>query len=214
MVPETVEAYIHAHHLCGENAFEQEAKERRRWPALGCVDSIAGWRGPMTVAAGMMARKVLKQTHTTPMEAISPPFLPKAVSGLGAWRRQYVHQEHSKYTADRTPFLSRRLIWTRTDISAVSVPRDTRCEIPGKGTVIKVNAAYALGGMELSRTTIKQLLGVSIDYYMKTNIDGLKRTVDILGGVEIDIEKNMHYPGSTRRPFHQSEEGLSTFGRR
>lgn len=54
----------------------------------------------------------------------------------------------------------------RDRIAALSIPRDTRAEIPGVGT-LKVNASYAYGGPNLTIKTVEQLVGVKIDYYVK-----------------------------------------------
>jgi len=78
-------------------------------------------------------------------------------------------------------------------VRAVSIPRDTRVEISGHGPQ-KINAAYALGGPELAIQAAKAVLGVDeIDYYIKTDIAGLKSIVDLVGGVGIEVEKDMRY---------------------
>ena len=77
-------------------------------------------------------------------------------------------------------------------ISLLSIPRDTRVEIPGHG-LDKINAANFVGGVELTKETIANLIKVPIDYYVLTNFDGFKGIIDTLGGVEIDVEKDMKY---------------------
>lgn len=78
------------------------------------------------------------------------------------------------------------------DIRAISIPRDTRVEVPGHGTS-KINAAHVYGGPQLTRQVVQDLLGVKIDYYVKTNISGLKKLVDHVGGVYIIVDRNMRY---------------------
>jgi len=78
------------------------------------------------------------------------------------------------------------------EIRAVSIPRDTRVEIPGHGTC-KINSANVFGGPELSREVIQSLLGVDIDYYVATSPEGLRGLVDSVGGVYIIVDENMHY---------------------
>ncbi len=80
----------------------------------------------------------------------------------------------------------------RKAVYALSIPRDTRADIPGHRT-FKVNAAYAWGGLNTAKQTVENLLGVPIDRVVLVRLDGFKRIVDLLGGVEIDIEKDMHY---------------------
>lgn len=77
-------------------------------------------------------------------------------------------------------------------VYALSIPRDTRADIPGHRT-FKVNAAYAWGGLQTAKQTVENLLGITIDRVVLVRLEGFKRIVDLLGGVEIDIEKDMHY---------------------
>ncbi|MGH2627556.1 MAG: LCP family protein, partial [Anaerolineales bacterium] len=77
-------------------------------------------------------------------------------------------------------------------ITALSIPRDTRAVIPGVGTT-KINAAYAFGGPGLTVRTVEELLGVKIDFYVKLGPKSFARLVDAIGGVEIDVEKDMRY---------------------
>jgi LCP family protein required for cell wall assembly len=73
-------------------------------------------------------------------------------------------------------------------ISMVSIPRDSRVEIPGFG-LDKINHAMAFGDIELMRDTVEQLLEVSLHYYVYTNFSGFKGIVDTLGGIDVDVER-------------------------
>lgn len=75
-------------------------------------------------------------------------------------------------------------------ISLLSIPRDTLVDIPGHREN-RINAANQLGGIELMEETVTGLLGIPLDYYVVTNFEGFKNIVDTLGGVEIDVEKDM-----------------------
>ncbi len=77
-------------------------------------------------------------------------------------------------------------------ISLLSIPRDSYVEIPGYG-MDKINHSYHYGGVELVKQTVQDFLQVPIDYYAVTNFDGFEEIVDILGGVEIDVDKRMYY---------------------
>jgi polyisoprenyl-teichoic acid--peptidoglycan teichoic acid transferase len=78
-------------------------------------------------------------------------------------------------------------------ISVLSVPRDTRTQIPGRTGFYKINSAHVYGGPGLSVQTVSKFLDVPIHYYVRTNIEGFSKIVDILGGIEIEVEKDMHY---------------------
>ncbi|MGI5875287.1 MAG: LCP family protein [Dethiobacteria bacterium] len=80
------------------------------------------------------------------------------------------------------------------ELNIISIPRDMRVEIPGHG-MDKINHAHAYGGVALTRQAVENLLGINIDYYMTTGFDGFENIVDILGGVEIDVEEKMRYYG-------------------
>jgi LCP family protein required for cell wall assembly len=81
---------------------------------------------------------------------------------------------------------------TPKQIRAISIPRDTRVEIPGHG-ICKINAANAYGGPELSKQVIERVLGIDIDYYLATSTGGLRGLVDLVGGVYIVVDENMNY---------------------
>ncbi len=83
----------------------------------------------------------------------------------------------------------------RGRIGVLSIPRDTRAVIPGHGET-KINAAYAYGAAGLTIRTVEQLLGVRVPYYVKLGPESFAKIVDALGGVEVDVEKDMRYTDS------------------
>ncbi len=92
--------------------------------------------------------------------------------------------------ADTIVFLS---ISPKTkDALILSIPRDTRVEIPGRG-MDKINHAYAFGGVKLISKTISLFLDIPIHFYAVADFYGFVNIIDQLGGVEIDVEKEMHY---------------------
>lgn len=80
----------------------------------------------------------------------------------------------------------------------MSIPRDLKTAIPGHGTT-KINAAFAYGGAKLTTATVEQLLGVTVDGYLKVNFAGFCTAVDTLGGADLmvpDVEgkgRGMNY---------------------
>ena len=74
----------------------------------------------------------------------------------------------------------------------LSVPRDTRVPIEGHGYE-KINHAYAYGGHALTQKSVESLLGVNIDHYILINTTAFERIIDAMGGVDINVEKRMHY---------------------
>jgi len=80
----------------------------------------------------------------------------------------------------------------RSRIGVVSIPRDTRVNIPDTGPG-KMNHAYAYGGIKLLRRTVSDFLDIPIDYYIKVNLNGLESIVDHLGGIPLTVEKDLRY---------------------
>jgi len=92
--------------------------------------------------------------------------------------------------ADTIVFLS---ISPKTkDVLILSIPRDTRVEIPEMG-MDKINHAYAFGGEKLISKTVSSFLDVPIHFYAVADFIGFVQIIDELGGVEMDVEKEMYY---------------------
>jgi len=76
-------------------------------------------------------------------------------------------------------------------INLVSIPRDTLIKINNKNQ--KINAAHALGGVTYTVNAVEKLLDIRIDYYGKINYEGFRKVIDAIGGVDIEITRNMNY---------------------
>jgi len=77
--------------------------------------------------------------------------------------------------------------------SILSIPRDTRVKLRGRKGYDKINSAHVYGGVDLSIKAVKDLVGVPIHHYVKVDYKALFKTVDDVGGVEIDVPMNMKY---------------------
>jgi LCP family protein required for cell wall assembly len=73
-----------------------------------------------------------------------------------------------------------------------SILRDTYVDIEGHGKN-RINAAITLGGPKLTMSTIGDLLGLDIQYYVYTDFEGFKALVDAIGGVDYEVEKDMKW---------------------
>lgn len=91
----------------------------------------------------------------------------------------------------------------------VSLPRDIWVEVPtrtNEGFHAKINSVYQmglfqkkypaidtkysgeLGAASLLKETVEKVTGLPIDNYVAIDFDGFKRAVDLLGGVDVDVE--------------------------
>lgn len=79
------------------------------------------------------------------------------------------------------------------EVALVSIPRDTMVEIPGHKGYDKINAAYAYGGIMLAKQTVANLLRVPIHYYVLVDWRAFKESIDLIGGVDLYVDKDMYY---------------------
>jgi LCP family protein required for cell wall assembly len=91
-------------------------------------------------------------------------------------------------------------------VKMLSIPRDTRTEIIGRGTLDKINHAYAFGGVEMTMDTVENFLDIPIDHYVSINMEGFKGLVDALGGVSVTNDFAFDYGGHS---FPEGELFLS-----
>lgn len=74
----------------------------------------------------------------------------------------------------------------KPSVKMVSIPRDTRTVIVGKGKFDKINHSYAFGGVGMTVATVEHFLDIPIDYYVKVNMNGFQAIVDAVGGVTVN----------------------------
>ncbi|OCA88281.1 LytR family transcriptional regulator [Bacillus sp. FJAT-27225] len=81
-------------------------------------------------------------------------------------------------------------------VKMLSIPRDTRTEIIGRGTTDKINHAYAFGGVEMSMATVENFLDIPIDYVVQINMEGFQDIVDSVGGVTVVNDLDFTHEGT------------------
>ncbi len=90
----------------------------------------------------------------------------------------------------------------------LSLPRDTKVIIPGHDGAHKLNAAHRYGGPFLLMDTIRDNFGITVDHYVKTNFHGFIELVDLVGGIDVDVERSMNYDDSWQDFHVHLEPGL------
>ena len=99
-------------------------------------------------------------------------------------------------------------------VKLVSIMRDTYVEIPEYGKQ-KINAAFAFGGPELVRKTIKDSFDVDVHYYAVVDFNGFPKIIDLIApdGIEVEIPYEMSYGiGMTLHPGTQILYGNELLG--
>ncbi|KZE46506.1 hypothetical protein AV540_22580 [Brevibacillus parabrevis] len=95
-------------------------------------------------------------------------------------------------------------------VTMVSLPRDTRVEIPGYPGYHKINEVFALGegqkklaeskgqpvtenGMTMLKKTLEHMFGISVGHYVQLDFEGFTAAVDKLGGVKVEVDRDLVY---------------------
>ena len=78
-------------------------------------------------------------------------------------------------------------------ISMLSLPRDTMVLLPGHTQYEKINSAYTFGGVTMAKQTVANLLRIPIHYYALANWKGFIEIINLIGGVDLYVDKDMHY---------------------
>ena len=190
-----------------------------------------GWSlafvGTATAAALVGAGLVL----TIPLPAGWLPQQQKALSLRELWESGFRYQIARPVTilimgideVPDVPATSQAIFDGRTDtmllvridpaagaVNVMSIPRDTRMDIPGYG-VMKVNQANVEGGALLSAQTVSRNLGgIEIDRYVRVSTTAFREIVDLVGGVEVSVPKPMYYEDQTQGLVIDLEAGLQT----
>lgn len=82
-------------------------------------------------------------------------------------------------------------------VKLTSIMRDLYVEIPGHDNN-KINATFALGGMELLYQTIGKDFGIDVDGYVKVNFEAFEKIVNLVGGVDVTLtSKEAYYLNTT-----------------
>lgn len=81
----------------------------------------------------------------------------------------------------------------QNQVAVLSIPRDTKVVLPGHRDPEKINAAYAYGGAVMAKQTVANLLRVPIHYYALANWRGFIEVVNLIGGVDLYVDRDMYY---------------------
>lgn len=75
------------------------------------------------------------------------------------------------------------------NVNLISVYRDSYVDVQGHG-LTKVTHAYAYGGPELALNTLNRNLDLDISEFVTVNFEIVADVVDLVGGIDIDIDKS------------------------
>lgn len=98
--------------------------------------------------------------------------------------------------------------------SVMSIPRDTMSNV--KRNVKKINAAYSIGAkkgkgnIDNLKKEVSDLIGFEVDNYVVVNLAAFEELIDAIGGVTIDVPRNMNYDDPYQNLHIHINKGLQT----
>jgi LCP family protein required for cell wall assembly len=81
----------------------------------------------------------------------------------------------------------------KRSVAVLSIPRDTWVQMPGSRGMSKINDAHSRGGIPYAVQTVEDLLEAPIDYYVVIKQEAVQGAIDRIGGLQLDVEKDMDY---------------------
>jgi polyisoprenyl-teichoic acid--peptidoglycan teichoic acid transferase len=127
------------------------------------------------------------------------PGAPQTILILGSDRRWSDLKKNNPALSRSNPARSDTILLVRMDpdqeaTAVLSIPRDLKVLIPGYG-INKINAAYSLGGADLTAATIRTLFGqdFKINHIINVNFSGFREVVDELGCVYADVDRRYYH---------------------
>ena len=92
-------------------------------------------------------------------------------------------------------------------VSVLSIPRDTRVYLKKYGAR-KINHANKYGGPALAAAVASDLLGgIEIHRYVRVNVQGIEKLIDALGGVTVNVPKDMKYNDFSQHLYIDLKKG-------
>jgi LCP family protein required for cell wall assembly len=115
-------------------------------------------------------------------------------SGLTPQQQQELHVGHDVSSNSDTMMLI-HVSADRSQVTVVSLPRDSWVQIPGQG-MNKINAAFGLGGPQLMVKTVESSTGLTVNDFIQVNFLGFVKVIDALGGVNLCLPYSVNDPYS------------------
>ncbi len=151
--------------------------------------------------------------HAAPQLALTPPPVISPTPSPATWDSRHgervnilllgVDQRPSEQGPTRTDTM---IVLTLDPASGrvgmLSIPRDLWIRIPEYDFFAKINTAYLIGekrgypggGPALVKRTVSELIGYPIHYYVKINFDGFRKIIDLIGGIDIYVPRDINDP--------------------
>ncbi|HEY3342214.1 MAG TPA: LCP family protein [Anaerolineae bacterium] len=75
----------------------------------------------------------------------------------------------------------------------LSIPRDLYVTLTGHGEG-RINTALRLGGPDYAMREVGRVVGIPIQHYVRVNFNTLTSLIDLIGGVDVDVDADINDP--------------------
>ena len=160
---------------------------------LGCALVVFATASATAVAAFREVDKVVDALRENPsLElqslAVTDSGKPQTIMLLGSDRRPDNATDGGAGTGARSDTIILVRLDPEKGTALMSLPRDLKVQIPGFGTD-KINAAYELGGPNLTLKTVRRLTGLPVNHVINVDFRGFRKAVDAIGCIYLDIDR-------------------------
>lgn len=185
----------------GAAARQRPRSRRRRWPwvVLAVVIVLAG------LAGGLLwyLDNVIDPGDTGVIQ--DPGIVPKEYEGKDVYNFliigiDYTENREMTYNSDMIMYANFDV--KNQKLNMLQIPRDSYVgELAAAGSEKKINGAIASGPDQENpinnlANIIETQFRLPVDNYISIDMDGLRQVVDVLGGVEVNIPREMYFDGS------------------
>jgi LCP family protein required for cell wall assembly len=162
---------------------------------VGSLLIVFAAAGATSVAAFHEVDKIVQKLNLGPQLklkrgtlATTDPGKAQTLMILGSDRRPKNNVEGASGGGRSDTIMLVRLDPDKRATAIMSLPRDLKAEIPGHGTD-KINAAYEIGGPQLTLDTVKRVTGLPINHVINVHFNGFWRAVNAVGCVYVDVDR-------------------------
>jgi polyisoprenyl-teichoic acid--peptidoglycan teichoic acid transferase len=181
-----------------------------------CAAAIAGGMAVFAINTSSVGTEFFKQqiTKKAPREVFNANVV--TILFLGCDEDRYYGGKQILSTSARSDMmLMARIDFENNKITGLSIPRDIVVQVPGFPRK-RINGYHALGGKdktrakELAKMAVEYLLPVKIDRVVEINYGAFQSMIDMVGGVDVFVDKRLKYTDRRGGLFIDLQPGQQT----
>ncbi|WP_343754114.1 LCP family protein, partial [Lentibacillus halophilus] len=164
----------------------KKKKKKWLWITMAMILLVIGGGSPYAYSVLHNVQNTVDNELHKPIEGIDPEFTKKKVEKEEPINILLLGVDERAYDKGRSDtMIVMTLDPAHNQMQLLSIPRDTRTDIIGHGTVDKINHSYAFGDSEMAVATVESFLDIDMDYYVRMNMQGLQQLVGAVGGITV-----------------------------